>query len=270
MLINRALVDWITLTTFAREHDLWDCFASLTPEDVRKESRRLQYHGSAGPHSFWGTGVQAGRQHAMLQVSGELADEVTLFVVPYDINCTRLDLQVTIAMPTGYDSREVYDGLIDPLAKWGGRRKNASIVQSGDGLDTIYIGSRTSEKFARLYVKPDADGLPAFLRFEVEYKKATAHGVYQALWSGKHTRATILAHEVKMIPLAKFALVTRFLDALGTQGTNPPVKRVRTHSNTIEWLETQVEPAIIRLLNDHEHHGTIVAIINRWLGNANR
>lgn len=267
MRLNEALCDWLTLTSFADDALLWWTYDRLTPEPVRRQAKRLQYSGSAGPHTFWGTGVQQGMEHAMFQASGETAHEALKVTQDTSLRCTRIDLQVTIELFNGWSSRELYDGLVDPLAEWNGRKKSVSIVQSGDNLDTVYIGSRKSSMLIRIYVKPSDEGSPAYLRFECEYKGDKADGVYQAIVHAMHAPASILQFELDRLPELEFGLSARFSDVLGTVAGAPSPKNVPGQSDTIDWLELQVEPAVIRLLHDHEHGARMERILKRWLSN---
>lgn len=268
MKVNRALCDWLTLTSFSDDNDLWKIFVILTPEPERRQTKRMQYSGSKGSHTFWGTGTQNGIEHTLFQASGETADVALDLAKGTETRCTRIDLQVTIDLFAGWDSRELYDGLADPMAEWNGRQKAVSIVQSGDGLDTVYIGSRKSSMLIRIYVKPSADGRPAYLRFECEYKGDKADGVYRAIVEGKYTPESILQFELHRLPELEFGLSGRFSDVIRAVPGAPSPKTDPGQSDTIDWLLRQVEPAVIRLLHDHEHGARMERILTRWLGNS--
>lgn len=268
MRVNNPLCDWLTLTTFYHEALLWWLYDGFAPESSRREEKRMQYSGSATQNLFWGTGVQNGDQHAMLQASGEIADRVLWLANDDRLRCTRIDLQVTIDLPKGFSSRDLYDGLVHRDADWDGRRKAISIVQSGDGLDTVYIGSRKSDMLMRIYVKPDAAGYASYIRFECEYKGDKADGVYKSIVGGTHTIANILSFELQRLPALEFGLSTLFWEPLRATGKMPSPKTVPGQSDTIDWLLRQVEPAVIRLLHDHEHGGRMETILKRWLSNS--
>jgi hypothetical protein len=181
-----------------------------------------------------------------------------------------LDIQLTIALPPGYNARILYDMLTDESAEWGGRAKNVQLVESGDRMDTVYIGSRTSDTWIRIYVKADGDGNPAYLRFEVEYKGDKADAVRSALWDGHHTKRSVLAFELNRLPHAEKWPLSRFRALLGADGARISPKRVDGENSTITWLLRQVEPAVLRLLHDHEHGDRMEHILRRWLDNRNQ
>lgn len=268
MRLNAPLCDFLTLTSWSETETLQLLFWRLTPSYLREDGKVMQYRGKRGPHTFFGSANQNGKAHWMLRVSGELADEALANSYGIAARCTRLDLQVTVPAPDGFFMPNVYDALNDEDAMWTGRRKNVSMIQSGDGLDTLYVGSRTSETFIRIYIKPNADGEPAYVRFEVEFKGDTADSFWQAIRDGQITRRQILAGILTGLPETKNGLLSFFREPLGTNRALPPVKRVQSENSTLDWLQVQVEPAIYRLLHSHEHGGTMRTILRRWLDAA--
>lgn len=268
MLLNEPLVDYVTLTTFDSSwgEGFWKLWDELTVEDVAESVRRMQYKGKVQDGIFWGTGVQSDRQHFMLQASGERADLVAAKApIHDDINCTRIDVQLTINKPRGYSTRQVFDELSEPGAAWTGRPKALNMVQSGDGCDTLYIGSRTSDLLMRLYIKPDANGAPSFLRFECEYKRAKADVVRTDVARDRSYIGRFLAYELTRLPRLPFGVSSTLLHVANADPHAPTISRVESDSDTIRWLNRQVEPAVLRLLHSHEHGDTMERILRRWL-----
>lgn len=279
MRLNVALVDYLTLTTFDLGAALVDVQNVLTEPDVYRRERRLQYVGQAAEGLFVGFGRQsrngntkesAGTEHTMLQASGEIADRAFDLTLALDVRCTRIDVQVTIAAPPAYSARHVVDSLTAEHSDWTGRARKVTMVESGDRCDTVYIGSRSSDTLIRLYIKPDRYGEPSYLRFEVEYKGSKADGVRSAIIHDRHTRAGILAFELGRLPELPFDLHRLFRSVLGGFASAPPVTRVETQNSTLDWILTQVEPSILRLLHSHEHGDRMKEIIQRWSAHADR
>lgn len=267
MLLNNPMVDYLTLTTFDRDSadGLWLLWDRLTVDEQRESTRRMQYKGKVQDGIFWGSGVQDGREHFMLQASGERADLVALELAGNDeANCTRIDLQLTIHKPRGYSTRKVFDDLNEPGAAWSGRPKALNMVQSGDGCDTLYIGSRTSDLLMRLYIKPDEKGLPAFLRFECEYKRQKSGPVWNSIAADREAISRFLFYELSRLPMLPFGVSGKMLHILRATPQAPAVNRAESDSDTIRWLERQVEPAVLRLLHSHEHGDRMRRIIQRW------
>ena len=263
MIINTGLIDWITLTTFSGEiYRKWHDTIFSTQNQKAEVAKRMQYRGVVVDGVFLGQAVQQGRRHAMLQCSGERADEVFPFLhYDGDVKCTRIDLQVTIDLPMNYDARALYDGIKEWQAV--GKPRAVSLVESGDGLDTVYIGSRQSDRFTRIYVKPLADGARV-IRFETEFKGQHASHVVQLLIADPNNLAKLLAGEVDALPELKFGLSERFLAALGYNTLRSRPKRKDALTGGLRWLMHQVDPAILRLMNDHEVGYTVRNIIRQW------
>lgn len=267
MMLNKPMVDYLTLTGFGVINELATVFydaVGLAP----KETRQMQYRGHAVDGLFFGTARQRDNVHAMLRASGERADDMFWRTRDIDANCTRIDLQVTIDCPADYDVRELYDVLNEaPRWTWVGKVPNLSFIQSGDGCDTLYIGSRSSRRFIRIYIKPDANGDPKYLRFELESKGARANAVRDAIGRDPGALKRVLADELERLPDRTNPALAAFMDVVGPMTQGITEKRVEGQNDTFDWLETQVEPAVIRLLHSHEHSDRMLTILERWLGN---
>jgi len=177
-LVVMAGVDWITLTgeTYASKMRV-SAMATALLEDGLLMGQKLQrtsrngYQLSSVDGLQWGTGNRGW----MVCLSGQMARKHWLIFYAYSKNCTRLDLQATIAY------RDYGPGIIEGLHKRAQElvgepyAKHATIIQSGPRGDTLYYGSRTSSQFGRVYDKSKQSKLSEqfdnCIRFEVEYKK---------------------------------------------------------------------------------------------------
>jgi hypothetical protein len=204
----------------------------------------------------------------MLRASGDCANTILYRTAKIEANCTRIDLQITIWLPTNYQARKLYDILTSIDVDWPGRRLTPHLIESGDGLDTIYVGSRTSDRFGRIYVKPDGEGRPAYLRFEMELKNGIAREARRAITENYGTKKNILRAELDRLPFAASRALRAFSDVLGANSHKIKPEIVLGQNKTLDWLENQVEPAVIRLLHSHEDGDRMRAIINRWLANG--
>lgn len=102
-------------------------------------------------------------------------------------NCTRIDLAVTTTLV------EKWPGLAEAYYRWheGGNGRpdvpnlGFTLIQNTDGGETIYVGSRKSQQFGRIYDKGAEQGNEVLIghqwRYEVEYKKPLAGSVLTAL-----------------------------------------------------------------------------------------
>lgn len=265
MILNSPQIDWITLTTFDR--DIWSEWHTTVLSGEVQESektKRMQYGGVLVNGVFVGQAIQRKRRHYMLQASGQAADGIFPFLAwnRETVNCTRIDLQITIDLPTGYSGRKLYDG----LKEWDGdgKPRQLELRESGDGLDTVYIGSRQSDRFTRIYVKPLASGAHA-IRFETEFKGQHANSVVQGIIADPDNLAGFLAGEITSLPELKFGLSKRFLGALGHNlALRSKPKRRDELTGGLRWLKTQVDPAMLRLMRDHEVGYTVRNIVRGW------
>lgn len=267
MMLNKPMVDYLTLTGFSVVHDLAKAFFEMSGHNP-KVAKQMQYKGHATDGLFFGTARQSDKVHAMLRASGEVAMAALWKTADADANCTRIDVQVTVEKPDDYDVRKLYDALNDaPRWYWVGKVPNLSFIQSGDGCDTLYIGSRTSRRFLRIYVKPDKNGEPRYIRLELESKGARANAVRDAIRKDPDAIARVLADELQRLPDLSDSALMAFMDAIGPNAQGITEKRVESENATLDWLETQVEPAVFRLLHSHEHSDRMRTILERWLDN---
>lgn len=263
MMLNNPMFDWLTLTTF-EERNADEMRYSYCPGEYSIE-KRLQYQGRGADGFFIGHAMQGGKKHFMMQASGEKSDWIALkyneHFGPYDWNVTRCDLQVTIPIPPRFSSRDLYDDL--QIWDGSGKPRISQLLQSGDGNDTVYVGSRSSDRFTRIYVKPIDGGLKA-LRFEVEYKGEHAHRVFQDCIAEPGNRRYILGHEVRSLPMLSNSLKTAFLRVLGATAHKPKINRVTSQSATLDWLKTQVDATVLRSIHDHEIGLEVKRLVRGW------
>lgn len=266
MLLNNPMCDYLTLTTFTKNMSLSLLFANATQNTKTKKHKMESYTGLTGNNTFYGQRTQNNKTHYMMRCWGEFATDMLMMSDNLLVKCTRIDLQITIPITPAYNSRSLYDHLSNKEREWKWRRKNVSIIQSGDGLDTIYIGSRSSDRFYRIYVKPDSSGKPAYIRFEVEFKKEFAAAIREAVLKGRAGFRDLLRAELETLPIGNNFVLRSFEAALGVKMTSISPVRVETRSSTIDWMNNQVDPAVVRMLNSHEHRDTMREILDRWLG----
>lgn len=186
-LVTMAGVDWITLTgdTYASKKRI-GAMATAMIDDGMTKGQKLQrtsrngYQLSSVDGIQWGTGPRGW----MICLSGDIARAHWLVFYAYSKNCTRLDLQTTIAY-RGYDKPIVEELHRKALADIGiPYQKHATYIQSGPRGDTLYFGSRTSSQYGRVYDKgKQSKGDDRFcnsIRFEVEFKKPLS--IQTATW----------------------------------------------------------------------------------------
>lgn len=278
MKVNVCMLDYLRIGSW--DQDLTYYWLSYVSEAARREgvapvrSGWLQYKGVSGASMFAGVARQGEdrRMHTLLQVSGEAADRhapaIRALADKGGGKATRVDVQVTVPL-TGRDEW-------DPSAwaehlregEWGHRRPSVTVILGESGMHTLYVGSRSSSRYTRFYVKEDDAG-NVYLRYEVEYKQERA----QYVWSLAADRARlrgVLGGELDKLPLPRgFGVVDRIAEALAP-GSPVPALAVGSGGNTWAWMHEAVTPALERLLASHEYGQQARALLQDWQDTADR
>lgn len=167
-------VDYLTLTTFdgVLANLLYELLYTYGVKPL-KPVKLMQYDATRDhPGAFTvGRGYQKHKNgefvlHSIGKIAGSLANTIYKEVQYYEYTCTRIDLQLTL-----YTSDIDYLLLYNELKNY----VNCTLIQSS--TNTLYIGSRKSDRFIRIYQHRFADEL-LYDRFEVEYKGTRAQRVY--------------------------------------------------------------------------------------------
>lgn len=251
MNLNVPQVDWLTFTSWDEGVYIgWKQWQRLQKGEIRA-GRIPRYEGAWLGSIFVGEGIQCESKHALVRVSGEDSHRAFSELVECgEFKCTRLDVQITTELPAGYSARQLVDDL--RAGQSGEYRRSVRMIENDDGTDTVYIGSRDSDRFARLYVKV-IDG-EKYLRFEVEHKSSWAEIVSKTYIEQKDCLASVLMDFLTSIGVDDSQGVLRglekILDAVKAGLLLPSV--IRDDDKTMGWIMNQVTPAIIRLLADHD------------------
>jgi len=234
--VNVAQIDYLTLTSFCKtcQGKMYAWHKSIC--DDLKPSNRMQYEGTLSfdryGTSFFGEGQQKNRTHAMLQVSGSLAESAfnacRTFVLKGRAKVTRLDLQVTVE----YDRQTHSQSELAEDLRYLSPNRSVSYLESKSGpqgskLATVYYGSRSSERFYRIYEKRGMGG-EVLLRFEVEYKGKRAKAVCVALMGDASIKSILFGE------LARLPEVPALMELFG--------RTLKTSHSTRELCVNQAEP----------------------------
>lgn len=272
MRLYTTLIDWISLSTTDSTDGACLAVLNAAQGDTKPASRR-QYAGDVGTSAFMGEWIDNGTKRYLYQAWGEAAHDYALHAARQCQNtrCTRIDIQYTVYQPLNYDARTMADAL--RTGDWRGRRRRITEIVSDDRLDTVYVGSRSSDVYTRIYTKPamdtDTGDTRLLLRYELELKGTEADRVWRLLLHAPREESVILASELlrDMRKLPEGAVPhTRYLT--GTVVPKPRGQRqcLTDDYKTLLWLAHQVEPAARRLLNNHALAGRARALIESWLG----
>jgi DNA relaxase NicK len=253
-LFHSASVDWLTVTfthqeaAAGLEKKIW----SFIEMEERKGNevtpcRALGYDGFRVGKLFFGTREDG----CMLRVSSMGAQDVIEALSGHTVHCTRIDIQCTYKTVPGLPMWGAWlaSGVENRRAEqqpcnWP---KLTHINGFGAG-DTVMVGSRSSDKYGRIYDKemesldPDYQGC---WRYEVEYKGAYAEACFEALSkSGSRSRG------VEALVSSQFAMWCLPVPLVApSDGSALIVPRETSDAQRrLNWLRKQVMPTIRKLI----------------------
>ncbi|MCB8946163.1 MAG: hypothetical protein H6658_20655 [Ardenticatenaceae bacterium] len=264
MILDRPAIDWLTLTTFDRKTaiELDAIVFHAAGEGAQSEPTRMDnYDGRWGDGFFCGEGIQGVNKYAhwMFNLWGDMADRVMFnsdLISLADVDCTRIDIQITLewlfgnAFPAFYESIPIIEA---GESEKGQRKRSVEPIVPPSGWCTMYVGSKTSDRRYRIYMKGEEDDL--LIRFEVMYrgKKSYAGKAYKAILSSPDDTTRVIAEEIFSLP-PESPIVKPFHDFVRTITGKPlPKGRSRPSPNkTLNWITRQVLPAFKRVLGNED------------------
>lgn len=254
MTITNASVDWVTMTTSEDKvgyiwYGLYTKYRAQKQRqaDIEKPFSNGYYTGLKIASMQWGYEKHLGY---ILIISGGDAEKLWQHLKPSDARVTRLDLCVDFVKPdVSYLAKDLYEGT---TAERKREQPKLSLYLGPDGGDTLYLGSRHSQQFGRLYDKGVESSTAApgrYWRAEVEYKKPL---------SG--LMATELAEESsdERVGAISDTVINWFLDRgirlMEDWESRPGMtisveQRVTTADRKLAWLKSQVSPTVRQLIS---------------------
>jgi hypothetical protein len=156
------------------------------------------------------------------------------------VRYTRIDLQITIPLPEWHSARALKDHM-------GAGGAMVELIEGKSGLDTVYIGSRESAHFWRVYVKED-ENKRRFLRFEVEIKhdrdKIPNRVIYEIKKNGRKAADNHFWDRLKKLALPREYIAQ--LKPYMSSDTSPLPHVARdTGARKFRWLNTTVRSSIL-------------------------
>jgi len=258
MEIVDAGVDWLTLT---RPHadDLNPAWADELKAIIRSD----WFGGQSGVDlNPWAWNGYSGEQFGPLSI-GVRPDSVIVRCSGYasryllrgywDMHwkCTRIDLQATVREGRDCDARiRVELGkVLGARSGKEGRPVGVRHIQGYGAGDSLYVGSRSSPKFYRIYNKEAESGFATeyagAVRYELEAKNGTAERTFW--WLNDNRR-----HENGVLHLLDAALRDIGVDTLEGANYVPSefwrvVPRETDAERQLAWLEKSVGPVVRKL-----------------------
>jgi hypothetical protein len=249
-------IDYLTVTTQCgmatrnmRDLAMRVAASLLTPS---KSWRMLKYVGWIATSPVGDGGVAYGQMsevRSITQIWGDLANR-WLFDIARDMKgrVTRVDYAVSVLFN---ESQPPIHYSLFKLRPENG--KYTGIIPVGEEGGTLNVGARSSEKFGRWYDKGAqlGTGMPprVYWRWEVEYKRSCAMSAWSnalAAHTAEARQKLILANVEDFFRKAGL----EFPEVAGNCMGYPLVKYAtvaRSYDRTLQWLEVQVNPALVRL-----------------------
>ena len=212
------------------------------------------YRGSGCGHMFYGENRAVFPAREMIQLGGELSDFYWPKVYFASDNVSRLDLRVDVEIkPAQNDIAEIcYDEMQKMKSEGMLNVKTCSLIKGTKG-QTLYVGSRQSDSYGRLYdksaeQKEEVHG--KIWRYEIELKGRYAKQAVEKLQSVFEVGRSAGLRSIGMF-------VWNWFDSRGVPPmfhfTAKNTQRIELTSvgekgNTLVWLRQQVSPTIRRMI----------------------
>lgn len=225
---------------------IMDGCGTVTMWDIEYTSmgHHVQFSGSALRNIFECHGIQV---DALLRSCANAGGRISRLDLAKDLSGEAIDLQA------------VHKSLEQGNLR--GTARKYSRVTSNDGGDTIYIGSRQSEKFIRIYDKAAESKLPGELwtRFEIETKSDVARAVASLLLST--SRWTAVFDELANGMLGDLTILK--LGAFYSLGEVPiGIPKITRIGDREKWISDQVIPAVAKHWVDNPNSEAVQRLID--------
>lgn len=191
VIVDRVACDWLALSTYSEwAYREWYAIIEKIGVSLPATTGFKQYKGVEWDEGISIVeGVQAKGPHYMFTAMGAIADTALRYIREWStmeiesLKCVRIDVQITLE-PVA-DRRELIDLARETnsgsLGEWSGRGRPKVEAQYSEDGQTLYIGSRYSDTFVRIYDKKIREvgrGEWVAERYEVEYKESRAQSLF--------------------------------------------------------------------------------------------
>lgn len=261
-------VDYLTVTT--RIKRIGDTLLDIYDGHKSGETSAVKFFGfdCLRCKSGLAWGLRAFDNRYILIAPGDVAGPVweKLYAIP--VKVTRIDLACDVWLETPRD--QVKNSARLPMCPEYDTRITATLIRGvkggkrGSKGDTLYLGSRSSEQFGRMYDKGlQTNTTPpgVWFRYEVEYKAGAARQIAKAArvllpgQLGEWIRCTIFDWYIER------AVVPLFLRETDTPGTKIRSQMAQTtEEKKLVWLSTQVKPTVQYLFEQGMRDKTLAAL----------
>lgn len=261
-------VDWMTLTTkdSSRAVEWREAFQAVASEE---QQRGYQWKEA----KFYGyTGEQCGRvlygkrnDGALVRLSSSLAHDAGMLFEPDAAHCTRIDLQVTAELagehPLFLESAWKNAQLKGAME---GRPPKYTLIRDSEGGSTLYVGSRSSMRYGRIYDKGiELAASPAgkLYRWEMEIKDVLADQAVAMLCGSSSTQTTILGVVGDFFASRNLPISWR----IPSHEEHFSIPKVRQEdAGSLRWLAGPVASVMARLMETVGPEAAFGALLGKW------
>lgn len=247
----KAHLDFIRLASWNHEAYLLTLSAILESwPDNWIQGKWMQYNGWKKEGFFIGHGQQNGKRHCIISVSGHLSNKLYKSLLQREWwYATRLDVQVTIPRPEDVKLPEVHKRI--------GKIKSTLITSEKN--DTLYLGTRTSPLFTRLYEKPLGQ---MYLRLEFELKSHRAKDGWRALRSDK-TPDDVFQYYLGKVKLPVDIKQHFEIADTDTSDLASRAEIDQDNKKVLAWLRS-LDKAMMRHLANHDIGPEVGELVKSW------
>lgn len=249
-------VDWLTATTDKEKHGLiWYGILQRYQKMIEQKTGRSvpietnarwrQYSGVKCEGFYWG---RSDRHGWIAVVSGDAAAMLWQEIAPAAKKITRLDLAVTVEL----HNRDVDLARASYRSANDGRDKPQYAIWESRGGKTLYVGSRQSNYYGRLYDKGGEEGKETGYkwRYEVELKDGVKNMPFTSrlynTWRKDGPVGDMITGWVWNWFFTRG--VTPIFRVEGNEQLSVSVElKVQSVDKKLDWLRTQVAPTLDKL-----------------------
>lgn len=268
-----ASIDYVTMT-ISHESKYAETLLTRAIEIIdgmahNHEVSDIQAMGFRGKNCN-GVSAMYGATHNMIRLSGEQAQTYFFSLYCDECNITRIDLAVTHWMGEGINERiRLYQRKVErAIAEKETLTRNTALWENNQGGMTLYVGSRQSDVYVRIYNKEAESKRPEYvgaIRYEVELKNLVANKVggllgemLKSLYASNEQITGIIMTTV-LEQLAKRGIET------GLSSDEAPISLVVPKKQTdvdakLAWLAKSVAPTI-KWLRERGWEGHVLHVL---------
>jgi len=215
------------------------------------KGNQIKAWGLAGFSGFSCGGVQIGKRDrdVIVRLSSGVAQSSWRKIYETGANCSRVDSQVTIQVagdPTG-----LIDEVLEEARDYSTSKRNKPIVrwtQEHTGGYTVYVGSRKSNCFGRVYDKGRESHLREYdgcVRFEVQFQNELANIVAGRMFSAQ-SEIPVIVSDCRQFFRSRGIAPRWYYTAGATYGCTRLSSDV---DKNLRWLAAAVRPCLRRLMD---------------------